>query len=97
MPDQNEVDTEQSYGDSTGLTAVDAGVEPAIHGGDPTIGVDPEIAKQKQRDALQAQLDELNKDVVEKPLYDPITGKKLEDEPSNETLTTNGTEEYKRA
>ena len=35
MPKQNEVDSEQAYGDSTGLTAKDAGVEPAIHGGEP--------------------------------------------------------------
>jgi hypothetical protein len=59
MPDQNAIDTEQSYGDSTGLTAKDAGVEPAIHGGDASIGVDPEVAKQKERDALKARLAEL--------------------------------------
>lgn len=59
---QNEIDTEQDYGDSTGLTAKDAGVEPAIHGGDSTISVDPAVAKQKERDRLKAELAALGDD-----------------------------------
>jgi hypothetical protein len=73
----NELDPDQAYGDSTGLTSKDAGVEECIHGGDATRDVDPEVLREKKRDELTKQLEELDKATPPRPLYDPQTGEKI--------------------